>query len=173
MIKMSFKNIKTANRGGVKAICIGLVCFLLISCKSMKNIPESSSMASEPNTPKLIFLNYIIRKKLDKSVEAKLVSKKVVEGTLKAGIQLESSLEAGDLVFAQLDAQLDKVDNFQLSNPLIKNIEYVTAEGELGKKQIELDSTELSVRLQLNRLTEFISVEIVSDSNIQLLKTAL
>jgi len=155
----------------VKSSFIFIACILLAGCASKKNIQNPDENNLTTKGPKIIFLNYILKKHTNNSLKAILHSKTIVDGTLKK--TTDFNLKMGDLAFIQLDKESTKVKDLYLSNPLIKDIEYVTQTGELDKKRIELDSTQVSIRMQLDPLTKFISLELFGDPNIQLLKTTL
>lgn len=150
-----------------------ILFFLLASCASNKDKADAVEDRHANNAPKIIFLNYILKKNPDSSIKATLYSKTIVEGTVKKPAHSVTNTKAGNLVCVQLDQHSRVLDDSPLSNPLLKDIEYVSPDGALDKKQIELDSTETSVRIQLDPHTKFISLELIGEPNIQLLKTTL
>ena len=150
------------------------VCVLFVNCNS-KFIRDQAE-TSTPNLssdPKIIFLNYNILKSDDDLTIANLHSKIIVEGKIKKQTETETETKKGDIKCVQLDQQNSKIEEVHIKNPLSKNIEYVTSSGELATKQIEIDSAQLSIRMQLNHLTEYISLELCGESNTILLKTKI
>jgi len=79
----------------------------------------------------------------------------------------------GDFMCIQLDQQSIPIDSLHLKNPLINNVEYVDADGNLGRKIIELDSAELSFRMQLHSRTTSLSFVIIDNPRINLTKLDL
>ena len=131
------------------------VLWLFVSCGSNKNIAiVESSIKSEP---KIIFLNYNIKKVSDESRIVQFVNKKEVNGKLKKTNNTEEGV-IGDLICTQLDKNSNTLQHFVIKNPLVKNIEYVNDYQSFKIKQINLDSAQFSVRLQLKSNTKYISI---------------
>lgn len=152
-----------------------ILLVLITSCTSSKKntIDSTTEDISTVSTAKIIFLNYNVAKNLDKTITASLVNKITSEGTIKGNNQKEHTNNPGDFRCIQLDRKLLPIDSLQIANPLIKDIEYVAPSGLLEKKQIELDSTAFSVRMQLNPRTKFISLQIINNPNTNLLTIEL
>ncbi len=152
-----------------------ILLILLTGCISLKKntISDTTNEISILTKAKIIFLNYRVTKDLDKTIKVNLINKIITEGSLKKNSQKRTTNTIGDFVCIQLDKNLLPIDSLQISNPLIKNIEYVEPSGLLGKKQIELDIAEFSVRMQLNPRTKFISLKMINNTNTILLKIQL
>ena len=148
---------------------------LLTCCTSLEKntISDTTNDISTLTKSKIIFLNYKVTKDVDKKIKVNLINKIIVEGTLKKNTPRLINNTNDDFVCVQLDKNLLPLDSLQISNPMIKNIEYVKSSGLLGKKRIELDTTEFSVRMQLNPLAKFVSLKIINTPNLTLLKVQL
>ncbi|ALJ04797.1 hypothetical protein APS56_06530 [Pseudalgibacter alginicilyticus] len=142
---------------------ITLLSYVLLgiftSCISNKSIATH-----EPSTeshPKIIFLNYSIKKDSNNSRNIEFIDKKITEGTLK-NINSEVLGVNGDLVFLQLDKKSKPLEHLIIKNPLSKSMEYLDESKSFQRKQINLDSIQFSIRLQLNPETKYISINDVN-----------
>ena len=136
-----------------KTILFVLIC--LFSCRSNK-LPVSEPMITERN-PKLLFLNYTISKDNNNLKRISLINKIEVNGKLKQNTFLREGSQ-GDLNFNLLDKKGNTIDSFIIKNPLFKTIEYVDESKHFKVKQLDLDSTQFSLRLQLNPKVISISI---------------
>lgn len=152
-----------------------ILLILLTGCTALKKnvISDTTNEISSFAESKIIFLNYRVTKALDKTIKINLINKIITEGNLKKKIQKTTNNANNDFVCVQLNKKLLPIDSLQIINPLIKNIEYVKSSGSLGKKQIELDDVEFSVRMQLKPNTKFISLKMINSPNSTLLKIQL
>lgn len=155
------------------------IIFLIIlnSCNTTKKaindseIPDSE-ITDSSSAAKIIFLNYKIKKDSKGIEEIKLINKIISKGSLKKNGQKETTDIIDGFVCTQLDKKLLPIDSVQISNPLIKTFEYFDPSGLMGKKTIELDSAEFTVRIQLKPNAKFVSLKKTNSNNI-LLKTQL
>lgn len=156
-----------------------LLLILLIVLSSCTTTREHTFSATKNkvnavvDNSKIIFLNFKVTKTLDKTLTASLINKIIAEGQLKKNIKQETVAKLGDLECAQLDKNLKTINRLKITNPLVKNIEYIEASGEFGRKTIVLDSTTFSVRMQLNTQTKFITLKTLNNPNTNLLKIEL
>ncbi|MFB9057255.1 hypothetical protein ACFFU9_10940 [Mariniflexile ostreae] len=139
---------------------IFILAFMFCSCGSIKAPSAPSSRVAK--NPKIIFLNYSIKKTADGSPHLLFLDKIVVDGQLKDTPPKETG-SSGDLVCLQLDKKSKVLQRNTIKNPLIKMLEYVDKSHSFQKKQIHLDSTKFSIRLQLNPKAQYI---VVFDSNV-------
>ena len=68
------------------------------------------------------------------------------------------------------------MDSFIISNPLIKDVEFVDESGKFLKKTIYLDSIDFSVRFQLDENISFVGIEKINakaQSNTPLIQNRL
>ena len=140
-----------------------LLCVLwfLMSCGSHKNMATQES--SIESSPKIIFLNYNIKKTADDKRSIKFINKIVTDGKLKKTDVLEDGI-IGDLVCTQLDKNSNTLQRFIIKNPLVKNIEYIDESNSFQNKKIDLDSAQFSLRLQLRPNTKYIAISNFSTS---------
>ncbi len=149
-----------------KALILLSVIFLLSigGCRSKKD-------AALP--PRIVFLNYTITKNSDNEVKIEFINKIITEGKLKQDLSNKKNPEFGDLKLIQVNAKSKPLQSIILSNPLVKNVEYLDESGGFQRKIIVLESTEFSVRTQLNDQTKFIIIEEINKENKRLIKTKL
>jgi hypothetical protein len=154
---------------------IVLALFLLMaSCGSNKNSTTKPRSSIESN-PKIIFLNYSIKKNTNSSRSIQLINKKVVDGKLKRTNDIEDG-DFGDLICYQLDKNSKILQKTIIKNPLKKTIEYLDSEKKFQLKQLDLDSVRFSVRLKLKSNTKYITLDNISDfdnSSEPLIKTKI
>ncbi|NMH87753.1 hypothetical protein [Flavivirga algicola] len=134
-----------------------LFFMLLLGCVSKRSI--STNANNIETSPKIIFLNYAIKKTSDGNRSIRFINKKVTEGKLKNHYSrsLESAA-SGDLQLFQLDKKSNILQSIIIKNPLAKTIEYVNESKSLQSHSIDLDSTRFSCRLQLNPNTKYVSI---------------
>ncbi|OAD42845.1 hypothetical protein [Polaribacter atrinae] len=158
----------------MKSIYI-LLFLALTSCTSLKKNTNSNSSTEEtkPTISKVIFLNYKVYKNPHQNIEFSFIDKIITEGNLKKNRYQEANSNSGDLICIQQDINSIAIDSIQIENPLIKNFEYADDSGKLNRKTIELDSTMLSIRMDLKPQTKFITLKLLSETNNSLLKIQL
>jgi hypothetical protein len=101
-------------------------------------------------TPKIIFLNYSVKKnKSNGEIEIRLIDKMVTEGKLKINNIGPEIPKPGDLKCITLDEHLTTIDSLIVPDPLNVTVESVNESNALFKKEIAKDSAQFSVRLQL------------------------
>lgn len=158
-----------------RPLIIFLILLVLLSCGVKKNSPQEN-VALEKN-PKLIFLNYTISKKENEEKSIEFINKIVADGKLKNDSRNYLKYGTiGDLKCTQLDENSNTLQTFFIKNPLVKVFEFVNDSLIFEKKQVNLASTELSLRLQLNSKTKSILISEIIDSlqnNKTLIKTEL
>jgi hypothetical protein len=145
-----------------KALILISVIFLLSigGCRSKKD-------AALP--PRIVFLNYNMAKESDGSIKIEFINSVIAEGKLKEEISGKKSSEYGDLKIIQVNAKSEPLQSIILSNPLVKNVEYLDESGGFQRKIIVLESTEFSVRTRLNDQTIFIIIEKINKENKRLI----
>ncbi len=136
-----------------------IISFILLACCTPAHTPlvnNVSEEGSENVAPKIVFINYKISKKADDTVNVTFINKIIADGKLKESHHIGHPHKAGDLLCTQLNENLLAIDSLKISNPLIKDVEYISTFGQLDKKRIELDSAEFSIRMQLHPDTKFL-----------------
>ncbi|MCL7765169.1 hypothetical protein MPF19_17230 [Polaribacter sp. Z014] len=152
-----------------------LLFLLIVSCTSLKKSTTNSS-TEETTTKvasKIIFLNYKISKDSNTNTNFTLINKIITDGHLKKRRKTATSRNPRDLICLQQDINSKIIDSIYIKNPLLKNVEFADPSGELGRKTIELNSTTISVRMDLNPQTKFITLKLTNNTNNSLLKTQL
>ena len=159
-----------------KIIVLFCLTFLLLtsSCQIANNSHsngggEANTSQSEnvANTPQILFLNYSMRRNSAGTNELRFINKIVAEGQLKKELQKNSTYKVGDLRCVELDVNEEPIHSTYVPNPLNKTVEYVNKSGELSKKEIELDSAEFSIRMQLHSNTTSIAIEQIQTQDLE------
>ena len=123
-----------------------------LSCRmTHSGFSSNANSESATKTPQIIYLNYSV--KLDKSngeYEIRLINKIITEGNLKIINSYPEIRKPGDLECVSLDNILEPVNSIIISDPLHITVESVDEHNALFKKEIERDSAQFSVRMQLN-----------------------
>lgn len=137
--------------------------FSLLSCGIKKtSIVQQKTLEIKP---KLIFLNYTVSKEKNDHKKIEFINKIITEGKSKKDNNVHLNIGAiGDLKCQQLDENSNIVQEFFIENPLIKTFEFVNDSLTFDKKQVNLKSSELSLRLQLYKETRYIVISEVIDS---------
>ncbi|GAA3565115.1 hypothetical protein GCM10022395_14440 [Snuella lapsa] len=138
-----------------------LIAVSTIACASKQNAILNVNNTSFP--PRLIFLNYVIKKNSDDTKTVQFVNKIVTEGKLKK--QSEEYIKTGapgDLKCIQLDKNGNKLHYTIIKNPLIKSIEYLNDDKSFGRKIEELNRAPFSLRLQIDPRTKSIIITEIS-----------
>lgn len=152
-----------------------IILLLLTGCTSQKknNDDNTKSDINVSLASKIIFLNCRVYKNLDETIKVNLINKIITEGKLKKDDQTITTNNERDFKCIQLDVNSLPIDSLHISNPLITDIEYVGSSEILSKKRVELDSTDFSIRMQLNSHTKFIFFRMINNPNTILLKLKL
>jgi hypothetical protein len=120
----------------------------LSTCKvSQNNTPVVEELVV--NSPQIIFLNYTIYKNAGQKNTIQFENKIITPGKLKAKPFQELVSKTGDLKCIQLDKNAITIDSLFISNPLTRTVEYVDDLGQFAKKEIEQDSAQFTIRMQL------------------------
>ncbi|WP_406684814.1 hypothetical protein N1F78_03585 [Seonamhaeicola sp. MEBiC1930] len=138
-----------------------VVLMALLSCKTNKNITSKESITGNP---KILFLNYFISKTENNQKQIVLINKIKAEGKLKQNPFLKEGSQ-GDLSCNLLNEKGKILESFAIKNPLLKTIEYVDETKHLKVKQLDLDSTQFSFRLQLKPNVTSISISEIDTVN--------
>lgn len=135
---------------------------ILFSCVTKKTaIPE---VVIEDTNPKLIFLNYTISKDENGGKRIQFIDKIVTNGRLKTSGAYHRKAAIGDLKCTQIDNKSTEIQSITIENPLSKIIEYVNDSLIFEKRKIDLNKAPLSLRLQLNSKTKYITISEIIDT---------
>lgn len=141
-----------------------LAALLIISCAS-KQITSTNTNIAETE-PKLIFLNYTIKKSSNASRTISLINKIITDGKLKNQVSDQNEIaEVDDLIYNQLDKNSNIVQSEIIKNPLVKTFEYVDDSNSFQMKKIELDTAQISLKLNLAPNTKYITISHIRDLN--------
>ena len=153
---------KNSNQNTVFYIfSIFLICLLgLLSCTATHSGLKSDSYEENKNiAPEIIFLTYSI--KLNRSngePEIKLINKGIAGGKLKINSSWWEIPKPGDLMCVAVDNRMGPLDSIIISDPLNITVESVDENNAFFKKEIALDSSQFSIRMQLTKKTDAIAV---------------
>ncbi|HLT32261.1 MAG TPA: hypothetical protein VKZ98_00595 [Aquaticitalea sp.] len=115
---------------------------------------------SQPNEeePKLLFINYSVSKNNGGKVDVQFINKIITKGRLKDRSNLRPLVGVGDIECLQLDKNNKVLERSYYSNPLQPIVEYLNDDNELEKRQMQLETAQLAIKLQLNERTETIKL---------------
>ena len=139
-----------------------ILCLMgTISCIVVRTDSRSAiNSESATITPKIIFLNYSIKKDKSKGeFEIRLIDKYIAEGKLKMNSSEPEMSKPGDLTCVSLNNHLEPVDSIIVSDPLNITVESVDENNALFKKEIARDSAQFSIRMQLDKNTDAIALK--------------
>lgn len=156
------------NRSKIQLFSNLLVLFIIflvvISCGSNKSVSSSENMSQVKQTPEIVFINYAIKKDDKGNYKVEFRGSKKVEGKLKNQKKiLDKQGISGDLICSQFDASSSTLSQQLIKNPLKKTVEYVDENKNFKIANIELDSAEFTVRLQLFSETKYIAINFNGD----------
>ncbi len=133
-----------------------LLIVLAIACKTTKEEPiEETKVASGPQ---LLFVNYKITKQEGGDEKVEVIDKIIAAGKMKVNRNKIPKEENRYFQCVQLDKNKEVLKTDFFANPLLKDIEYVGDDGQLGRKLIEVESVDLSIRIQLDPQAAYISL---------------
>ena len=137
---------------------VWLTCILTGTTPSCKvtSIPDRQNITDTAHP--IIFLSYAIRQDRAQQVKIRLINKIVTDGTIKQ-VPEQTTFQTGDLKCVALDENKQALQSIIIPNPLHKSIEYEDEHGYLSRKEVWLDSTTFSVRMELYLTTKFVAVE--------------
>lgn len=146
----------------------------LVSCTVPHKTTNTSTNDKITNeTPKIIFLNYlIVNDTIKQEYRIRLINKIITEGKIKENTIISKTPAIDDIEYIVLNNESQVLTRNYIANPLHRTLEYVTDNGQLAKKDIQLDSTQFSLRIPLDPSARFISMERytgLKSDNIQML----
>jgi hypothetical protein len=145
----------------------GLIAIFFISLMGWQScsVTHSSTSTDIKNdstviTPKIIFLNYSVKKdKSNGEIEIFLINKIITEGKLKINNTGLDIPKPGDLKCITLDNHMNPVDSIMIPDPLNITVESVDENNELFKKEIAKDSAQFSIRLQMTENVSSVGIK--------------
>lgn len=151
----------------LNALFIWLVFTVLTGCLTHRPATDKQQNPVQPATPHILFVDFLIEQKDSSSYRATLTNQLVVPGTLKQRIDASSPPSTGGLNCRQLDGNRAELSSFWMADPLHRSVEYVNEEGDFARKIIHLTAETISIRMQLNRNTHFISLSCKGKNGVQ------
>lgn len=127
---------------------------------------KKTGIANNNFPPKLIFLNYQIEKLENGEKSVQFINQIITDGKLKGNSNkyLKEGV-TGDLKCNQIDKNGMILHSTVVKNPLTKNIEYVDHSKNFKLKQVVLDSSQFSLRMQLHPKAKYISLIEIKELN--------
>ena len=123
-------------------------------------MPEKSGVNELiESAPQIIFLNYSIKRNHQNDYQIELINKIVAEGRLKADEVPHQKESEDDLDCLTLDKDKRPLSIQTIPDPFTKRYEYPQEDGSLTSRQITLDSTVFSVRMQLDHASRYVAVK--------------
>jgi hypothetical protein len=142
----------------MKYYLIPFLLLTIISCKSFENTSiENETRIEKKEDPQIIFSNFKI-KKIEENLIVTPINSLITKGQLKQKLPTNDKKEKDALIICQTDKNKSTINQYILSNPLIKTFETYSESGEFSKKTIYLDSIQFSLRMQLDLNTTYISI---------------
>jgi len=139
----------------MKTAIIALLCLIVISILISCN-PPRKTYSSDPQgskveeTSRILFLAYqLTRDSISKTYDAQLISMIIKDGTIKNDQKDIGVAAKDDLELLVLDRNQQTITQSHIPNPLDKSVEYVNDAGQFERLMIHLDSTQFSIRLQV------------------------
>ncbi len=139
---------------------------VLIACGANQATQTSEQTLSIKQTPKIVFINYAIKKDSNGKKTVQYINSKRVDGKLKKikKILFDKGV-TGDLICSQLNATSATLSQQLIKNPLVKTVEYVDETKNFKVVQMELDSSVFSIRLQLYPEAKYIAINTNNEQN--------
>lgn len=133
----------------------------LASCAGTKSVSEErgSTAVSASAEPQIIFLNYSIKKKPDKSYHIELIDQIVAEGTIKQVARHSHANLKSDLSCLTLDKDKRPLSTQAIPDPFTKRVEFLQEDGNYSTREFSLDSTVISIRMQLESASRYVAVK--------------
>ncbi|GAA3616559.1 hypothetical protein GCM10022396_38520 [Flavivirga amylovorans] len=148
---------------------------MLLGCASKKSLSTNTNNIEK--TPKIIFLNYTIKKTSNDSRTVHFINKIITEGKLKDhNKNSKKEPVSGDLMCYQLDKKSNILQSIIIKNPLKKTVESLNDSKSFQTNSIDLNSTSFSLRLKLEPYAKYVSInEITQDKKevLPLIKTKI
>lgn len=152
-------------------LILGII--VLAACSS--NRKKEVDKMPLPDGPQIIFLNYNFSKNTTGQPTVEFINKIITDGKIKKNTSAISNPQIGDLAIIELDQNEKEVAKIFVKNPLSKTVEFANEEGQLSKKQVDVETAQFALRMQLNPLTQSIAIQQLNetDNNNQLTITKI
>ena len=139
-----------------------LLFFLVGSVSCMithSNVRDENNNEVTTSSPEIIFLNYSARSdRSNGEIEIRLIDKYIAEGKLKTNNPEPEISRPGDLKCITLSNRMEPIDSLIIADPLNISLESVDENNALFRKEIQLDSAQFSIRMQLSKQAYAIAI---------------
>ncbi len=144
----------------IRSVLLLLLVALISSCSGVKSISDNSvkeEFAEE--LPQIIFLNYSIKKDNKEVYQIELISQIISEGRLKTVEKPHLKKSKEDLECLTLDKDKRPLSILTIPDPFTKRYEYLQEDGSFTSQIASLDSTVISVRMQLDPASRYVAIK--------------
>jgi hypothetical protein len=132
----------------------------LTSCSAFRKSPAAETVIATEEVSRIVFLNYsIVNDTAMGNYKIRLINQIISEGKLKDPNSGTLKPEINDLDYLVLDEKSNLLSRKFIANPLNKELEYVSEEGQLAVKFFQADSAQFSLRIQLEPKAKYIVLE--------------
>lgn len=124
--------------------------------------PPSDAAITQTTSPQpgILFLQYFLKKDPDSGANALYLTNTIrTNGIVKKQPDETDQARPGDLICSALNADSLEISRLLIENPLRKSFEYSDEQGNLAIKNIEMDSAQFFIRLQLTPDIKWIVVD--------------
>ncbi len=133
-----------------------LLIVLLLGCSTARKAAvEQNTVIKEKASPQILFINLNMYKDAASTVKAELINKIITKGSIKGNRSVATNEE---YLCVQYDQKSTPLDSLTLEDPFVKNVEYINSQGAFERKQIELDSCQVSLRMQLADQANYVAI---------------
>lgn len=152
--------------------CFLAALLLLVGCKTLD---ESDKMDSNKSTdvrqeveeidPQIVFLYFEIEKRTAGNPHINLTQTQVTEGKLKENTIRHAPKANGNLILQLLDEnnhiQVEQI----IKNPLVKNIEQYSEDGEITLNRLELEHAQFFIRFNHKDVIQTLKIYSIQSGN--------
>lgn len=162
---------KTISRKVIRSILFIILFIWITSCAGTKATSENTTSnntiqdSASEIIPQIVFLNFSIWRDQTEQFHVELINQIVSKGNIKEGLNLYTTPKEGDLKCFALDENKHPISSILVPNPLVKRIEYQQEDGSMTSREIFLDSTEFSIRMQLNEEARYVAIERINPTD--------
>lgn len=151
---------KTGKQYSKFILILLLALFQTLSCKGPGETARFSSKNEiSAESPKIAFLNFSIKNdSIHPENSVRLINKILTDGKLKDNPPSVIP-KPNDLKYIVSGNNSKELQTGFIPNPLKQTLEYVTETGQLAKRDIESDSTQFSLRIQLEPGARYFSLK--------------
>ena len=132
---------------------------LILSCSAAGNSVSGQNTSNQVKTaPQVLFINLTMDKDEASQVKAELINKIITNGRIKGKKDSSYRIENAEYLCVQYDQKSTPLDSLIMDDPFVKNVEYINSQGAFERKRIELDSSQVSLRMQLTDQTKYVGI---------------